>query len=218
MKKYIIIAVVVVVIIAIGVWFRFGQNTVVAPTQDSVATNTALGGSTEGVATTSSVVTPGKVAPKLEVGQITKSPESILPLVPGTLGSNAPIVVYKTKGAYENLVAVVLSKDKLKIVAYPGPSDIVHEAPIPLHSDYFIALMPGAGSLDGAFLNLNDAKYSKMPEFTYTPGQLYNMIFDQNPFTEMYDCTKATIQKTAVSDIDSWIDNNQLATMCVKLK
>lgn len=38
--------------------------------------------------------------------------------------STQPVIVYKTKSDYFNLVPVVLSDDKSKIISYPSPTDI----------------------------------------------------------------------------------------------
>jgi len=156
---------------------------------------------------------------KYEVSVINDNGESnklIFTVVSPQINMTAPISVYKTKADYKNLVSVVLSDDKTKIVAYPGPSDAKHEFPVLLNSDYLIGSMPGSGNINGAFLSLDIKKYSEMPEFSFTTNQLYQLIVDKNPFLEIYNCGNSTTQAKMVVDINKWIDSNQLAIMCSK--
>ena len=198
-KKIITILVVaIVIIIAFFVWENtkssYPQNTAYIPTQTTPQENR------------------NPVSPMVsEKNNIPAAPQQ-------NVTALNSIVVYKTVADYHNLVSVALSSDKTKIVAYPGPSDISHEYPTALHNGYFIGSMPGAGSLDGAFLNLDITKYSQMPEFSLTADQLYDLVLDKNPFSEIYYCPHIDNSANAIVAINNWIDSSQLAQMCSKVK
>ncbi len=124
------------------------------------------------------------------------------------------VIIYKTKTDYQKFVSVVLSPDKTKIIAYPAPSDVVNQYPVALHNGYFLGKMPGAGSPDGAFLNLTIAQYSRMLASSITPNQLYSLILDKDPFIEIYRCGGP---ENSIDVINSWIDSKVIYS-CMKLK
>lgn len=197
-KILLILVVTIIVIIAFFTWknakHSYPQNTAYIPTQTTLQEN--------------------KNPAFLVVTE--KNNVSVVP--PKNINALNSTIVYKTVADYRNLVSVVLSSDKTKIVAYPGPSDVVHEYPTVLHKGYFIGSMPGAGSPDGAFLNLDITKYSQMPEFSLTTDQLYNLIFDKNPFSEIYHCPHMDNSANATTTINNWIDSSQLTQMCSRVK
>ena len=197
-KILVILAVAIIAIIAFFAWENskpsYPQNTAYVPTQTTSQENQNL------VPPPASKKNGAPVAPQQNITALN------------------PIVVYKTVADYHNLVSVVLSSDKTKIVAYPGPSDAGHEYPTVLHNGYFIGSMPGEGSPNGAFLNLDITKYSQMPEYSLTTDQLYNLVLDKNPFSEIYYCPRMDNGANATATINNWIDSNQLAQMCSKIK
>lgn len=104
--------------------------------------------------------------------------------------SNQPgVIVYKTKGNYNNLVPVRLSDDKSQIVSYPAPSDLKKDGklslPTELKNGYLMDNL-GIGK-NTAFIKLTYEEYSKLST-TILLSELYKLIVDKEPFIEMYDC------------------------------
>ena len=146
-------------------------------------------------------------------------------------GGNAPgaqpnVIVYKTKGAYANLVPVVLSPDKSRIVSYPAPADVRpggrYAKPVVLHKGY---LLDRRGINSGvAFLNLTYAQYAALPEAP-SPDKMMTMLRDKDPLVRMCDCglrsdvvpgqsnpTTAALKK----QLNRWIDRKMLGQQCTE--
>jgi hypothetical protein len=64
-------------------------------------------------------------------------------LKPGPCDASGPIIVYKTKQDYSNLVTVQISKNGKTVTAYPGPGDSAGLRPIQLTNGYFLKRMVG---------------------------------------------------------------------------
>ena len=99
-----------------------------------------------------------------------------------------PIIIYKTKADYSKYVPVTLSEDKSKVVSYPAPGDVYYKGqlayPTSLDKGYWLDKR-GVGP-KSAFIKLTYEEYAKLPS---APGidELYAMIIDKDPFTEIYD-------------------------------
>ncbi len=118
---------------------------------------------------------------------------------PGQNAMNArsPIIIYKTYKDYYNNIPVSLSADKTKIVSYPGINDIYYNGeiayPTKLARGY---LLDNRGiGINSAFLKMTYDEYIK---FSATPSseEIYEMIIDSDPFSEMYRiaCNRDTIE------------------------
>src|ERR1035437_2915807 len=74
------------------------------------------------------------------------------------------VLVYKTKGNYKNLVPVLLSPDRKRVVSYPGPGDLKtgdeYAVPVLLHNGYLLDRR-GVG-WHTAFIKLTYEEYSKL--------------------------------------------------------
>ena len=109
----------------------------------------------------------------------------------GVVVTGPPCIVYKTKADYSELVPVMLSADKSKIVSYPDVKDLVIDGktviPTPLLDGYLLDNR-GIGP-DVAFLTITIREYSRM---TTTPdaARLFALILDKDPLAEMYECGK----------------------------
>ena len=129
------------------------------------------------------------------------------------------VVVYKTKANYNNLVPVELSDDKTKIVSYPSPSDVKtetgYQTPTLLNNGYLLDNR-GIGK-NVAFLKTTYEEYSKLQTLP-TLSDLYNMIIEKDPLTELYDCGNKIAFKDVKLQINQWIDNNKLRTSCKVIK
>ena len=107
-------------------------------------------------------------------------------MIVGSPGPHA--IVYKTKADYSKYVPVTLSEDKSHIVSYPAPQDVFYEGklaiPTQLHHGY---LLDNRGvTVNSCFIKITYEEYSKLPQ-SPSPDDLYKLIIDKNPFTEMYD-------------------------------
>ena len=133
--------------------------------------------------------------------------------------SEPPTVVYKTKGNYNNLVPVLLSVDKSEIISYPHPNDLkvgdVLSLPTPLSEDYLLDNR-GIGP-NVAFLKLSYEDYSKL-ENAPTLKELYELIIDKDPLTELCDCGVKTAFTDETKQLNKLIDNSKIGTTCKTIK
>jgi hypothetical protein len=130
-----------------------------------------------------------------------------------------PTMVYKTRADYRNLVPVMLSADKTRIIGYPGPNDLADavEFPIPtkLRGGYWL---DNRGiSKDVAFLNMTYEAYSKL-ESLPSVDEMYAWIIDKDPLTALCNCGS----RNAFTDIDrqlnALIKSGKLNSVCRVIK
>jgi len=129
-----------------------------------------------------------------------------------------PVIIYKTKADYYDKVPVTLSDDKTKVISYPDARDLFKgdklALPTKLHKGY---LLDNRGiDKNVAFLNISYEKFTKMQR-VFTAGQLYDMILDKDPLTEMYNCGKKSKFKDEVAELNDMIDKGSFEG-CKKLK
>lgn len=120
-------------------------------------------------------------------------------------------IIYKTKEDYNKLVPIILSDDKTKIISYPHPSDIYvsgeYSYPTELKEGY---LLDNRGiNKNVAFLNITYEDYSKL-ERVPTMDELYKMILDVDPLSEIYNCGNRYTFKNEISDLNRLIENDGL--------
>ncbi len=120
-------------------------------------------------------------------------------------------VIYKTKKDYKKFVPVILSDDKSKIVSYPHPKDIFYKGvlayPTELKDEY---LLDNRGiNIYVAFLNITYEEYSKLEKVPLL-DELFKMILDKDPLTEIYNCGNRYSFKNEISDLNRLIENNGL--------
>ncbi len=120
-------------------------------------------------------------------------------------------IIYKTKKNYDKLVPVILSEDKSKIVSYPHPSDVSIDNkflyPTKLNKGY---LLDNKGiNKNVAFLNITYEEYSKL-KTTPSLKELFSMILDKDPLTEIYNCGNRYGHKNLITDINKMINDNKL--------
>ena len=111
-----------------------------------------------------------------------------------------PVIVYKTTKDYSKNVAVTLSADKTKIVAYPAPSDVsANSYPTALNKGYWL---DNRGiSANTAFLSMTYEQYAKLRKAP-SLDELYGMIIDKNPIKKMYLCGRGG---SSVSELNELI-------------
>jgi len=129
------------------------------------------------------------------------------------------IIIYKTTKDYQFNVPVILSDDKAEIVSYPHPSDLFYEGklalPSQLHNGYLLDNR-GIGK-NVAFLKYTYEEYSKLKQVP-TLKELYEMIIDKNPLTELWNCGKKTDFYDIESQLNQMIDKNELSKNCKRIK
>jgi hypothetical protein len=130
-----------------------------------------------------------------------------------------PVTVYKTKSNYTNLVPIGLSEDKARIASYPGTGDVYYSGklayPTELNQGYLLDHR-GIGK-NTAFLNITYERYSQL-ERTPSLTELFNLILDNDPFLEIYDCTNTYIDPTgpgATEKLNEIINNGTLNEKCI---
>jgi len=126
-------------------------------------------------------------------------------------------LVYKTKADYKNLVAVQLSEDRKSVISYPDPSDVksTSNGPVPLklHKGYWLDRR--GVSWNTAFIKLTYDQYSKLSSVP-SPEQLFAMIVDNDPMTELYSCGPKSQAK--VKSLNTTIDSGKIRKKCTPVK
>jgi len=127
--------------------------------------------------------------------------------------------VYKTRADYRNLVPVILSDDKSKIVSYPAPQDIkaggTQLLPAALHKGYLLDNR-GIGT-NTAFINMTWEKYAALSAAP-SADELFSMIKDKNPIITLCDCGKKSAFKHPAVEMNRLIDSKQLLKHCTVIK
>jgi len=111
--------------------------------------------------------------------------------IPGPAAHNAPVVVYKTRKDYRDLVTVQLSADGRTITAFPAPYDAAGQKPIQLENGYLLKRMVG-----DAYLSLTIDEYAGAGHI-YSKEGLLRLVIDRDPYLEKYDCSGCTAMDTA---------------------
>ncbi|HZV70682.1 MAG TPA: hypothetical protein VFG10_14105 [Saprospiraceae bacterium] len=130
-----------------------------------------------------------------------------------------PTLVYKTKKDYNDLVAVWLSDDKSRIVAYPGIKDISTPKGFPLPTslnDGYLLDNRGINK-NAAFLKLTYEKYSKLDSLP-TTAEMYEWIKNKEPLITLCDCGSRQAFADIKSQLNALIDAGQLKTVCHVMK
>jgi hypothetical protein len=130
-----------------------------------------------------------------------------------------PVLVYKTKADYFNLVPVMLNEAKTRIVSYPDPKDVKtsqgYLVPIRLKQGYLLD-KKGIG-LHVAFLNITYEDYSRLKNAP-TPEEMEKLIIDRDPLLELCDCGHFTQYTDPVNQLNRYIKRHSLHTICKTLK
>ncbi len=118
----------------------------------------------------------------------------------------APVLVYKTKADYSQLVPVTLNETGDKVVSFPAPSDLytngILARPVQLDKDYLLD-MRGIQA-NTAFTSYTYEAYSKL-ESAPSVQDLISSIIDPDPFEELYDCGSRSQFKSLEKDLNKLI-------------
>jgi hypothetical protein len=128
---------------------------------------------------------------------------------PASLITGPATIIYKTKADYSKNVPVTLSEDKSHILSYPAPQDVYFHGilayPTALAKGF---LLDNRGlSVNSAFISLTYEEYAKLPAAP-APDELYKMIIDKDPFTEMYNL--GSRYRNATEEINELIERHKL--------
>jgi hypothetical protein len=125
------------------------------------------------------------------------------------------IIIYKTTIDYSNYVTVELTTNKKKIASYPAPGDVTPALkPERLHEGYWLSKM--GVSRNTAILGFTVDDYRKLKHAPPSAAELYVVIKDKSPMTEIWDC--GTRGALTTEQLNSLIDKMQLKKKCKKLK
>jgi hypothetical protein len=105
--------------------------------------------------------------------------------------ANGPVVVYKTRGDYAELITVNLSRNEKRITACPGQSIVNQQRPIPLADGYLLKRMVG-----NVYLSITIDEYAETSH-PYTEAEMLSAILDTDPFSEYYNICECVGPDTA---------------------
>ena len=129
-----------------------------------------------------------------------------------------PVIIYKTKVDYTKNVPVVLNEEKTAVVSYPDKRDVKKGGefsyPGELNDGY---LLDNRGiDKNAAFISLTYEEYYNLDK-TPDSEQLFGMIIDKDPFTEIYHCGSRFDFKDLVPELNEIISSGDLSKF-TKLK
>lgn len=115
-----------------------------------------------------------------------------------------PIIVYKTRADYNNLIPIRLDSTGNKIESVPDPSDVHrndgYATPTQLDNGY---LIDRCGiSKYSAFLDYTYEQYAALDSLP-SEEELMSHIVDKRPFVEMWNCGRAQQYNDLVADLNS---------------
>jgi len=100
-----------------------------------------------------------------------------------------PIVVYRTKADYSQLVPVILNEARTQLTSYPDPVDVgTHSVPVQLDKGYLYD-QRGIGP-NVAYTSYTYAAYAQLKQVPAHEALLQSIV-EKNPLLEMWNCTDA---------------------------
>ena len=120
-------------------------------------------------------------------------------------------IIYKTKADYSKNVPVTLSEDKSHIVSYPAAQDVYTNGSLayPAELEKGFLLDNRGVNVNSAFLKLTYEEYAKLKPLPGT-DELYKMIIDKDPITEMYNMGTRRRFKDEKAELNSLIKKHKL--------
>jgi len=122
-----------------------------------------------------------------------------------TLGTTAPVIIYKTTRDFSDFVPVIMNREKTVIVSYPDRMDINEvNKPTALINGY---LLDNRGINENvAFLKLTYEAYKNLDK-NPTREELINLIQEKYPLSEMYFCGNRSNYKDLIRELNALIAN-----------
>ena len=114
-----------------------------------------------------------------------------------------PVVVYKTRKDYNNLVPVTLDVTGTQVVSYPAPADLRrgngYAVPTELDNGY---LLDNRGiSIHTAFTSYTYEEYAAM-DSAPSIEDIMEHIIDKNPIVEMWNCGQSNRYRDKVTELN----------------
>ncbi len=104
--------------------------------------------------------------------------------------TTAPFIIYKTRADYSQLVPVLLTPEKDRIVSYPAPGDLKNADgfmyPVALRDSFFFD-QRGIGP-NVAFTSFTYEQYYRL-EHAPSLDELDSCLIDRDPLVAMYNCS-----------------------------
>lgn len=148
----------------------------------------------------------------------TQTSEAVVkPTVDNRAMALPPVVIYKTKADYSNLVPIQLNDDKTKVVSFPDPRDVYDSKRPTQLNDGFLLDNFGIGK-NVAYL---DYTYEEYAALNSVPGMetLMQHICDRDPLTAYYVSNKdySRTDGRSVDKLNEAIANNLAGFTAVEL-
>lgn len=120
--------------------------------------------------------------------------------------SLAPIIIYKTRGDYRELVPIQLSADGSTVVSYPSRYDLgepgAFSTPLLLDAGYLVDRR-GVGP-HSAFLKLTYDEYYALPNDP-SITELLGWVIDREPFTFLAVCDRSYFTTKSKEEFERYI-------------
>lgn len=128
------------------------------------------------------------------------------------LNVNAPVVIYKTRNDYANLVPITLSDDGYNITSYPDPKDLAIDEnylkPTKLKKGY---LLDNRGiTRNTAFIKMSYEVYAQLKEAP-SLEKLKDLIIDRDPFEKIYNCGTRSDYNDLIPELNKIIVKKKFA-------
>lgn len=153
--------------------------------------------------------------PILIGGEDRHDQDGLAPMTPAM--ALAPIIIYKTRGDYRNLVPITLSTDKKDVVARPAPSDLrcgdVLCTPVELADGYLLDRR-GVGPTS-AFVEYTYEQYFAIKGIP-SQSDLLQRIVDADPFTELYRCDRSRCNPNDIKSMNAYIKAGKPGAVSLK--
>jgi hypothetical protein len=125
---------------------------------------------------------------------------------PVTAHALAPVIIYKTKADYTQLVPITLNETGDKVVSFPAPSDLYSNGilaiPVQLDKGYLLDIR--GVHPHTAFTSYTYEAYSQL-ETAPLVQDLMEKIADPDPFVELYDCGNRSQFESMEKDLNKLI-------------
>jgi len=126
--------------------------------------------------------------------------------------SAPPCIIYRTRNDYFTMVAIELSADRKRVVSYPDVLDIRRQGdgvyPVRLSGGFLLdnrGIGPGV-----AFLKMTYQEYAAL-EKTPRAEELFEMVRDDDPLLEMYDCGSRSAWSDPVVNLNAVIEKGDFS-------
>ena len=145
--------------------------------------------------------------------------EKSVPIISGAVASTGPdLIIYQTRGDYNNLVPVILNDNKTELTSYPAPGDLKYKgkpATPGLLANGFLLDNRGITS-NVAFLSITYDEYMALKK-TPSRTELMEWIIDKDPLLVIYNCGKRQLYKNEIEELNIYLLDNDFSKF-TKLK